>query len=158
MELNDWILALHLLSAVALVAALVIFSIMIVALWHSDDAARVASTMPLARIGTVLVMIGMAGTVVFGVWLAVSLDEYQLWDGWIIAALVLWLIGGILGQQSGAAYAEGGRRAGELAAGGTTSSPELAETFGASRAFWFHCATVAVVLLIIVDMIWKPGA
>ena len=158
MNLNDWILALHLISAFALVGAEVMFSIMIVGLWRSDNPARIASTMPLGRIGTILVMIGMAGTVVFGVWLAISLDEYQLWDGWIIVALVLWLIGGILGQLSGARYAEGGQRAGELAASGTTSSPELAETFGASRAFWLHWATVAVVVLLVIDMIWKPGA
>jgi hypothetical protein len=157
-DLNDWILAFHLLSAVALVAAEVMFSIMIVGLWRSSDPARVASTMPLARIGAVLVMVGMAGTVVFGLWLAISRDEYQPWDGWIIIALVLWLIGGFLGQQSGAGYAAGGQRAAELTASGTTSSPELAETFGTSRAFWLHWATVTVVVLLIIDMIWKPGA
>ena len=158
MDLNDWILALHLLSAVALVAAEVIFSIMIVGLWRSDDPARIASTTPLARIGAVLVIAGMAGTVVFGLWLAISLDRYQPWDGWVIAAVVLWAIGGLLGQLSGAGYAAGGQRAQELAAAGTTSSPELAETFGASRVFWLHWATVAVVVLLILDMIWKPGA
>jgi uncharacterized membrane protein len=157
-DLNDWILALHLISAVALIGAEVIFTIMVVALWRSDSPARVASTMPLARIGAVLVMVGMAGTIVFGVWLAISRDEYQLWDGWVIAALILWAIGGFLGQKSGEGYQAGGELGAKLAAEGTTSSPELAETFGASRAFWFHWATLAVVLLIVVDMIWKPGA
>jgi hypothetical protein len=157
-SLNDWILVLHLLSGVALIGAEVIFTIMIVALWRSIDAARIASTSPLARVGTVLVMIGMAGTIAFGVWLAISLDRYQLWDGWIIAALVLWAIGGFVGQKAGEGYAEGGQRAGELVAQGTTTSPELTEMFGASRAFWFHIATLVVVLLIVIDMIWKPGA
>ena len=157
MSLNDWILALHLLSAVALVAAEVIFTIMIVALWRSDNTSKVASTMPLARLGVLLVMIGMAGTVVFGVWLAISREEYQLWDGWIIAALVLWAIGGFLGQKAGEAYQAGGELGAKLHAEGTTSSPELAETFGASRAFWLHNGTLLVVVLIIVDMIWKPG-
>ena len=46
----------------------------------------------------------------------------------------------------------------KLSADGVTSSPELAETFGASRAFWFHNATLVVVLVILVVMIWKPGA
>ena len=83
----------------------------------------------------------MAGTLVFGIWLAISLDAYQLWDGWVIAALVLWAIGGFVGQQSGQGYQAGGELAEKLAAEGTTSSPELAETFGTSRAFWFHIAT-----------------
>ena len=142
MDLNDWILALHLLSAVALIGAEVLFSIMVVSLWRSSDAPRIASTMPLARVGTVLVGIGFAGTIVFGVWLAISLDRYQPWDGWIIAALVLWAIGGYTGQKAGEGYAAGGQRAAELTAQGTTTSPELAETFGATRAFWFHNATL----------------
>ena len=158
MSLDDWILAFHLLSAVALVAAEVIFTIMIAALWRSDSPPRVASTMPLARVGTVLVMAGMGGTILFGVWLAISRDEYQLWDGWVIAALVLWAIGGYLGQLAGAGYQAGGELAEKLVAEGATSSPALAEIFGASRAFWLHTATLAVIVLIILDMIWKPGA
>ena len=158
MSLDDWILALHLLSAVALVAAEVVFTIMIAALWRSDSAPRVASTMPLARVGTVLVLAGMAGTIVFGVWLAISRDEYQVWDGWVIAALVLWAIGGFAGQKAGEGYQAGGELAERLVAEGTTSSPALAETFGASRAFWLHNATLVVVVLILLDMIWKPGA
>jgi hypothetical protein len=136
----------------------VVFTIMIAALWRSDSAPRVASTMPLARVGTVLVMTGITGTIVFGVWLAISLDRYEVWDGWVIAALVLWAIGGFVGQKAGEGYAAGGQLAAELTAQGTTSSPELAETFGASRAFWLHIATLLVVLLILIDMIWKPGA
>ena len=158
MSLDDWILALHLLSAFALVGAEVAFTIMIAALWRSDSPAHVASTMPLARLGTVLVMAGITGTLVFGVWLAISRDEYQLWDGWVIAALVLWAVGGFLGQKSGEGYQAGGDLAGKLSAEGATSSPELARTFGPSRPFWLHNATVLVVVAILVVMIWKPGA
>jgi hypothetical protein len=157
-DLNDWILALHLLAAFALIGAEVIFTIMIAALWRSDSPPRVASAMLLARLGVVLMGAGFAGTVVFGVWLAISRDEYQLWDGWVIAALVLWALGGFLGQKSGEGYQAGGELAEKLAAEGMTSSPELAATFGTSRAFWLHNATLVVVVLILVDMIWKPGA
>ena len=45
MDLNDWILSLHVLSAFALVGAMVIFWIMIVALWGTDSTSRVASLM-----------------------------------------------------------------------------------------------------------------
>ena len=158
MSLDDWILALHLISAFALVGALTIFSVMIAALWRTDDPAAVTSFMRPSITGNVLVAIGMAGTIVFGVWLAISLDAYQLWDGWVIAALVLWAIGGYLGSEAGKGYQAGGELAEKLSGEGATSSPELAEMFGASRAFWLHVATVAVVVLIVIDMIWKPGA
>ena len=158
MSLDDWILALHLLSAFALIAAEVAFTIMIAALWRTDSPSKVAATMSLGRVGTILVMAGLAGTIVFGVWLAISLDAYEVWDGWVIAALVLWAIGGFLGQKAGEGYQAGGELGQKLVAEGTTTSPELAETFGASRAFWFHNATLVVVVLILIDMIWKPGA
>jgi uncharacterized membrane protein len=158
LSLDDWILALHLLAAFALIAAEVAFTIMIAALWRTDNPSKVAATMPLARVGTVLVIVGIAGTVVFGVWLAISVDRYALWDGWVIAALVLWAIGAFVGQKSGESYQAGGELGQKLVAEGTTSSPALAETFGASRGFWLHLAMLLIVLLIVVDMIWKPGA
>ena len=116
--------------------------------------------MPLSRIGTVLVMLGSLGHDRLRR-LALDLDGRRTssWDGWIIAALVLWAVGGGLGQQAGEAYGAGGQERAELAAPGTTTSPELAETFGASRAFWFHIVTHRrIVLLLVIDMIWKPGA
>ena len=46
--------------------------------------------MTLSRVATAMVIAGTLGTIVFGVWLAISIDGYELWDGWIIAAIVLW--------------------------------------------------------------------
>lgn len=158
MELNDWILAFHLLAAFALIGAEVVFTTMVVALWRSDSPTRVASTMFLARAGAAMIIVGTAGTVIFGVWLAIGLDAYKLWDGWVIVALVLWALGGYLGQKAGEGYTAGGELAEKLVAEGQTSSAELANEFGASRAFWFHIATMSVVALLLIDMIWKPGA
>ena len=77
MGLNDWILALHLVSAVALIAAMTMFSVMIAALWRTDDPAAVTSFMRVGLVGNVLVTIGTLGTIVFGVWLAISLDALR---------------------------------------------------------------------------------
>lgn len=158
MSLNDWILALHLLSAFALMGALVIFWVMIVALWSTDSTTRVASLMTVSRVGTVMIAAGSIGTIVFGVWLAISLDAYQVWDGWVIAAIVLWAVATEVGRRAGMGYGEAGIEAGKLAAAGTPTSPLLAETFGASRAFWLHTASSVLFLLVLIDMIWKPGA
>ncbi|HET6683555.1 MAG TPA: DUF2269 family protein [Gaiella sp.] len=158
MELNDWILALHLLSAVALIAALTTFSVMIVALWRTDDPAAVTSFMRLGLVGNVLVTVGSLGTIVFGVWLAISLDAYQLWDGWVIAAIVLWVIAMALGRRTGDGYRATSEMAAQLVSSGSPRSPELAAAMGTSRAFWTHWLSVIVVVLILIDMIWKPGA
>jgi len=157
-SLNDWILAFHLLAAFSLVAAEVAFSIMIVALWRTDSTERVTSFMTISRVGTVLVTVGSLGTIVFGVWLAISKDPYNVWDGWVIAAIVLWAATAAVGQQSGKLYGNVSMEAERLAKAGTPTSPAVAATFGPSRAFWFHVAAFALVILILIDMIWKPGA
>jgi hypothetical protein len=155
---DDWIFSFHILSAFAMVGAMVVFWIMIVALWGTDSTPRVASLMRVSRVGTVLVAVGSLGTIVFGVWLSISLDAFHLWDGWVIAAVVLWAIGVELGRRGGALYGEAGTEAQRLAQSGTETSPLVAETFRASRAFQFHTASSLVILLILIDMIWKPGA
>ena len=158
MSLNDWILAFHLLAAFSLVAAEVAFSIMIAALWRTDSTERVTSFMTISRVATVLVIIGSLGTIVFGVWLAISKDPYDLWDGWVIAAIVLWAATAYVGQQAGQTYGTVAMEAERLAKAATPTSPAVAETFGTSRAFWFHVAATVLVILILIDMIWKPGA
>ena len=52
--------------------------------------------------GDALIAVGMIGTIVFGIWLA--LDEYEIWDGWIITALVLWLLAAAVGGRVGKVY------------------------------------------------------
>jgi hypothetical protein len=157
-SLNDWILALHLLAAFALVGGEVVFSTMIAALWGTDSTGRVASFMTLSRVGTVMVLAGSAGTIVFGVWLAISREPYDLWDGWVIAAIVLWAISAGLGQRAGTGYGKTAMEAAKLAESGSATSPAVADTFGASRAFWLHVASTAIIILILIIMIWKPGA
>ena len=158
MSLNDWILSLHLLAAFALIGALAIFWIMIVTLWNTDSTTRVASFMTVSRVATVMIAAGSIGTIVFGVWLAITKDPYDVWDGWVIAAIVLWAIGMETGRRAGDGYGRAGMEAGKLAAAGTPTSPLVAETFGVSRPFWFHAASSIIFLLVLIDMIWKPGA
>jgi uncharacterized membrane protein len=157
-DLNDWILALHLISAASLVGALTIFSVMIAALWRTDDPSAVTSFMPLSLVGNALVILGSLGTIVFGVWLAISLDAYHVWDGWVIAAIVLWILLGAVGKQTGDGYRATAETAAQLVSSGSPRSPELAASMGATRAFWLHVAACVIVVLILLDMIWKPGA
>ena len=141
MGLNDWILALHLISAVSLIGAVTMFSVMIAALWRTDDPAAVTSFMRVGLVGNVLVTIGSLGTVIFGVWLAISLDAYQLWDGWVLAALILWAIATGVGQQAGNGYRATSEMAAQLVASGSPRSPELAAAMAPLGAFWFHCVS-----------------
>jgi hypothetical protein len=114
---------------------------------------------PVVRVGNTAVGIGMGGAIVFGLWLAFSVGGYDVWDGWIIAALVLWVISAPLGQRTGAAYMQGTNKARELReAGQSGASAELLALNRTSTGLVLQLLWSVVVLLILIDMIWKPGA
>ncbi|MGH7540096.1 MAG: hypothetical protein ACRELC_03760, partial [Gemmatimonadota bacterium] len=99
------------------------------------------------------------GTILFGIWLAFSYGDYDIWDAWIIIALVLWAIAGALGQRTGVAYMAGANKARELeAAGQSGPNAELVALNRTSQGVILHAASSLAVLLIVIDMIWKPGA
>jgi uncharacterized membrane protein len=156
---DDWLLALHVLSAVAFVSGMVLFWVLIVAVRRIDTPDETLRFGPLAKVGNAAVGIGMGGTIVLGIWLAFSVGGYDIWDGWILAALVLWLIAAAVGRQTGEAYMEGPRKAQELAAAGQTGpNPELLALNRTSKGLLMHALASVVVVLIVIDMIWKPGA
>jgi uncharacterized membrane protein len=156
-ELCDWLVALHVLSAFAWVAALVLFSVTIVAGWNVSVPSAAVRIFRVSRVGDALVAVGMIGTIVFGIWLA--LDEYEIWDGWIIAALVLWLVAGALGGRTGKTYnATRDRAKALLAEGRDDPSPELNAMLRSQRGLVLHTLFVAATLAILVVMVYKPGA
>jgi hypothetical protein len=158
-DLNDWILAFHLLSAAALVGGIVLFWTLIVASWNIDTPGAVLRLVPLARVGVVAVTIGSLGTIVFGLWLAISLEAYHPWDGWVIVAIVLWAVAGGAGGRSGKEFGRAPERAVALEAEGRTGpDPELLLLNRTRTGLMLHSVTTLAVLLLLIDMIWKPGA
>ena len=114
---------------------------------------------PMVRVGNAAVGIGMGGTIVVGLWLAFSVGGYDIWDGWIIAAIVLWVISAPIGQRTGAAYVKGTEKARELqTAGQTGPNAELRALNRTSSGVVLQFLWSVVVLFILIDMIWKPGA
>ena len=159
MKLDDWILALHLLSAFALVGAFTMFSVGFVSLRSTDTPGRALAVDSAMRIGKVAVTIGSVGTILFGIWLAISLDAYQVWDLWVILAIIGWAIVTELGRRSGVALREPFEHARQLISQGRDGADaELAAALRSSRVYVFHWTAVVVTLLVLIDMIWKPGA
>jgi hypothetical protein len=130
---TDTLLFLHLLSAAALFTGIVAYS-----------AVALGSALELraARAFLALWHVGLVGVFLFGIALAIDIDDYQPWDPWILIALGLWLAAGGHGDKLANAYVKDG-------AGAASVSP------AAVRAHWIH---VVVVVLLLADMIWKPWA
>jgi uncharacterized membrane protein len=158
-DLQDWLIALHVLAAFSLVAALVLFSVVIAFGWNRDRPSEILRLFRASRVGDVLFAVGSIGTILFGVWLAIQMDEYSIFDGWVIAALVLWVLLMETGRREGKLYNRSRDRARELAAGGAdVADAELRTLQRSQTALLFHVASCVLALLLILDMIWKPGA
>ena len=159
MSFDDWALAVHVLSAFAYVGGIVLFWILVVAVRTVDTPAGTLRMGPIVKVGNAAVAIGGIGTIAIGIYLAFALDSYAIWDGWIIAALVLWAVSGALGQRTGAAYMQGMNKAKELdAAGQSGANNELLALNRTQAGVILHALTSVAVLLILLDMIFKPGA
>jgi uncharacterized membrane protein len=156
---DDWLLALHVLSAFAYVAGIVLFWVLVVAVRKTDTPDGTIRMEPIVKVGNVAVGIGAVGTILLGIWLAFALDGYAIWDGWIIAAIVLWAVAAGIGQRTGAAYMQGMTKAKELdAAGQSGSNSELLALNRTSTGLLMQSLASIVLLLILLDMIFKPGA
>ena len=139
MDLYDWLLFLHVISAFFAVGALAALWGLILGTRGATPMLDQRSAMTYGRTAGILVGVGMMGAIIFGVWLAIHEEAYQVWDGWILASLVLWAIGGWAGGQAGRAF----------------ESDPIA---GRAAGIRFHTINSVAVLLILVLMIWKPGA
>ena len=159
MDLNDWLLALHVLSAFAWIAAMVLYTVVIATGWRLTVPSDVVRVFRVSRVGDALIAIGMLGTIIFGIWLALDVDGYEIWDGWIIAALILWLVAAAVGGQVGKVYNGARDRAKALVDGGRDApSSELSAMLRSQHGVVLHGLMILVVLVLLVVMIYKPGA
>jgi hypothetical protein len=155
----DWLLFLHVLTAFSLVAAEVLVTLLIVGGWKLELPSEISRMFRLSRFGDVLFGVGAVGTILIGIWLAIDLDEYKLWDGWVIAGLVLWAaLMGVGGRTARFYYAGRDRARALVAEGRDVASPELTAILRSPTGLALHVATVVLVLLLFIDMIYKPGA
>ncbi len=152
MSFYDWMFALHLLAAFAVASSLVLFSVLV---YRGRRMATLDETRMLFRIapvGSILIAGGLAIVVGLGVYLAIASDRYEIWNLWVIAAIVLAIAFGGVGQRSGAYYTE----VQKLAEQG--DEPAVMARLQAPTGASLHVVTVVLFLLIVLDMVFKPGA
>ena len=159
MSFEDWIFALHLLTAATLVGSLVMSWIVVVALLSAHTPGATLSLHRVGMVGTATTVVGLVGVISFGIWLAILRDAFQVWDGWVIAAIVLWAIATIALLRSFVEYAKPIATARALAASGETGpSAELTALNRTATGLLLRGLASAAIVLIVIDMIWKPGA
>jgi hypothetical protein len=146
-------LAFHLLSAFAVAAALVLFSVMVYGGRRMTTLEETRLLFRVGPLGGVLIAAGIGLTFVFGVILAVHSNTFNIWDGWVIAGIVLWAAFAAVGQRTGKYYIDVQKL--------VEQEGTEAEAFARLRAptgALLHLATVGLFVLILLDMFFKPGA
>jgi uncharacterized membrane protein len=130
----DFLLFVHVLAAFLLVAS---------AVMYSAYALGAPSTAQARFAADRLWDVGSLGTLVFGIWLALYVDGYEIWDGWILAALVLWFV----------AYGAHNQTR-ELLTPARAGAPAAA----AQSVMLWNGVRVALTVILLLDMLLKPGA
>jgi hypothetical protein len=128
------LLFIHVLTAFLLVAGVVMYTAFVLGGPVSRGTRLVAE---------ILWGIGGVGTIVFGIWLALNRPEYEIWDGWILGALVLWFVAFGTGSQVSAAIRP------------TGGEETITVDRRVAMMHWLRVLATAAVLLL---MVWKPGA
>ena len=158
-SLDDWILALHVLSAFAFVAGMVLFWVLIVAVRRADTPDATVGMEPIVKVGNAAVGIGAGGTIIFGIWLAISKAgttsgtagsslrscSGARWRQWA-SARVPRTCGDDQGEGAARPLARPGR------------APSCSHSTGRRTACCFTCSSSHRRSSILIDMIWKPGA
>ncbi len=158
MSFEDWIFSVHLLFAATLVGSLVMTWIVVVALYRVDTASATLSLNRVAMVGTGLTAVGLVGAISLGIWLAILRDIFHPWDGWVIAAYVLWSIAAVTLWRTFLEYEKQiGKARALVAAGEPGQNAELAALNQARTALLLRVLASAAIVLIVIDMIWKPG-
>jgi len=148
-----WMLSLHLLAAFSVAAALVLYSVLVVSGRRRATLEHTRLLFRVAPIATPLIAAGSVLVLIFGIILAIKSDRFEIWNGWIIAGIILWALLGAIGQRTGAYYTA----VQELAESGGAEQEVIARLRAPTGAL-LHLATLAVFVLLLLDMIFKPGA
>ena len=135
----DWLIFLHVLGAFATIGALTALWALVLGSRPGVSLLGPESVRQFGQVGGGLVGVGMVLTLLFGIWLAIDLDGYELSDAWILISLVLWAIGGWAGGKAGQAFGQD-------------------PVAGRSAGIRYQAVNSVAVLVILALMVWKPGA
>lgn len=139
MDLHDWLLFIHLLASFVVVTALVALWVLVLATRPVVASLDSSAAMRIGKVAGPMVGAGMGVALVFGIWLAFQVDGYHVWDAWIVAAIVLWALAGWAGGTSGKLFN----------ANDASKRP---------KAVQLQAINTLAVVVILILMIWKPGA
>jgi uncharacterized membrane protein len=153
----QWLLALHVTGAFLLLGGGVVAATLNIAALRRERPSEIVLLYGLIRIAVAAILIGTLFAFVFGLWL-VHEAGYGYGAGWVVAAIVLLVVGNALGGIGGRRDERTARFARELAEAGDAPSPELQARVRDPVSLALSYGSGLILVAILAIMIWKPGA
>ncbi len=153
--MNDVALFAHLVGVLAFISGIVLAGVAFETARRREEPADIALLLRQARIGVLLVAFGGVLLLGFGLWL-VHLEHFGYGDGWIVAALALYVSALALGALGGQRPKQARELATRLAAERLPASRELRALLDDRVSRSANYASLLVVLVILALMVFKP--
>lgn len=157
MSKYDWLLFLHITGAFLLLGGGVVAAALNMAALRRDRPSEILLLFRLIRIAVASIIAGTVLAFVFGLWL-VNEVGYGYGDGWIVAAIVLLILGNAIGGFAGSRDARTAKFAQQLLAEGDTPSEELRARVRDPINLVCNYGSGLILVALLAIMIWKPGA
>jgi uncharacterized membrane protein len=153
----QWLIGFHVVGAFLFVSGAVAVGALHALATRREKPSEVAFLLGLTRPAVAVVGVGALTTLGLGAWLV----DYEGWDwgdGWITAALLLWIASVVLGAIGGRSARHTRALAERLAAEGDGPSDELRRALSDPVAGALNYGSFLAVVAVLALMIWKPGA
>lgn len=150
-----WLLVVHIAGAFMFLSGSVAIAALQLEAMRRQRPSEIAFLLGLARTQTALIGIGGVIVLVFGIWLAHDAG-YGVGAGWVVAAIVLWVVSGVLGGVGGARSKRVRVLAQRLASEADTTSAELTALLRDRTTAVLNWGSGVLVLAILGLMVWKP--
>lgn len=157
MSKYDWLLVFHLFGAFLLLSGAVSIQVLATIAVRRQRPSEVAFYFQLSRIAEMAINVGAVVALLFGLWLTHYIG-YGFGQAWIVASIVLWVASAALGTLGGKRWQGARQEAQRLAASGDQPTPELERLKKDPLALALTVASGMGAFVILILMIWKPGA
>jgi uncharacterized membrane protein len=154
---HDWLLLIHITGAFLVFSGALLAVVLNQAALRRSRPSEIALLLGLIRVAVVLIALGMLVTLAFGLWLVAD-REFGFDEGWVDAALALWLVALVLGSVGGRRDRRTRELAEQLAASGDKPRAELDARLRDPVSVALSYGSGGAVLAILILMIWKPGS
>jgi uncharacterized membrane protein len=153
----QWLLMLHVTAAFFFVGGSVAAAILNTLAVRAERPSETAYLLRLVRVTLPVIGVGVAGTLIFGIWLWHE-QHFSLGAAWIWISLVLWVLANALGGIGGRHQGKARELAERLAAAGDATTDELRALLRDRKGNAISWLAGVATLGILVLMIWRPGS